>query len=357
VRRSNLACRSRRSWPTCARDLVVVDKLDRWSRDPEFTYASVRKIREVGASFYSVSEQCDPATSEGDTMLNFRVMFAREEHKRIRERMVGTRQALRERGWYVEGLPPFGYRRSTAHAEHRFERNVLVIEPTEAALVRRAFAMCINGRSISQIAERLELKRDRVSDVLRNRVYLGEMRTSARGGWTRGKHDAIVDANTFERAREAREARTLGGPRVAGADAETATWILRDVATCLHCGARMGAAYAGPKGKPGRRHYYRCTTRCTTAYVRVRDVEAACEPMIVRRLSQLRDELARGAEPMVARAVDTAEARRKLAGKRARLVELYADGLVTRAQLGAQVAKLDAEVLKLERAGARRRRR
>src|SRR5690242_9805871 len=32
-------------------DLVLCDKLDRWSRDPEFTYGSVRKILSCGASF------------------------------------------------------------------------------------------------------------------------------------------------------------------------------------------------------------------------------------------------------------------------------------------------------------------
>ena len=42
-------------------------------------------------------------------MLGFRILFAREEHKRIRQCMVGTRQLLRDRGYYVEGLPPFGY--------------------------------------------------------------------------------------------------------------------------------------------------------------------------------------------------------------------------------------------------------
>ncbi|MGH7435203.1 MAG: recombinase family protein, partial [Polyangiaceae bacterium] len=56
-----------------AGDLIICDKLDRWSRDPEFTYGSIRKILEADASFYAVGDRCDPATRDGDTMLGVRV--------------------------------------------------------------------------------------------------------------------------------------------------------------------------------------------------------------------------------------------------------------------------------------------
>jgi site-specific DNA recombinase len=82
-------------------DLVLCDKLDRWSRDPEFTYRSVRELLAAGASFYAVGDAIDASTPEGDTALGFRILFAREEHKRIKQRMVGTRQLLRDRGYYV----------------------------------------------------------------------------------------------------------------------------------------------------------------------------------------------------------------------------------------------------------------
>ena len=35
-------------------DLVLCDKIDRWSRDAEFSYGSVRRILEAGASVYAV---------------------------------------------------------------------------------------------------------------------------------------------------------------------------------------------------------------------------------------------------------------------------------------------------------------
>lgn len=336
-------------------DLVVVDKLDRWSRDPEFTYSSVRKIREASASFYSVSEQCDPSTPEGDTMLGFRILFAKEEHKRIKERMVGTRRLLRDRGYYADGLAPFGYRRPLAKGERGATKNILEVDPAAAQIVRRAFRLCIAGQPISKIAERLAMKRDRVAGMLSNRVYLGEIRDSG-GQWIRSLHDRIIDADTFEQAAAARASRTLGGARAVGQDAETATWILRDVARCFRCGARMGAAYAGPKGAK-RRHYYRCLANCTSAYVRVDAVEGAAAGLIVSRLHDLREELASSGEPATKpRVVDTSERRRALNAKRARYVEVYTDGHMTRDEYDAAMAKLDAARLKLDAEDARARR-
>jgi len=51
----------------------------------------------------------------------------------------------------------------------------------------------------------------------------------------------------------------------------------------------MSAAYAGPKGE-ARRHYYRCFAKCTS-------VEADAEPLVLARLEELREELAREPKP------------------------------------------------------------
>ncbi|HTB72862.1 MAG TPA: recombinase family protein, partial [Polyangiaceae bacterium] len=221
-----------------AGDLVLCDKIDRWSRDPEFTYRSLREILAVGASFYAVGDQCDPSTPEGDTMLNFRVLFAKEEHKRIKARMVGTRRILRDQGYYADGLAPFGYRRGLPKASKGLEKNVLVIEPKEAEIVRRAFRLATR-EPLSSIAETLGLARDRVGKMLRKRVYLGEIQNT-RGEWIKAKHPGIVDVDTFTRAQAALEGRKNGG---ASEVSQTSTWILRDVARCGRCGAKMTSAY------------------------------------------------------------------------------------------------------------------
>jgi DNA invertase Pin-like site-specific DNA recombinase len=335
-----------------AGDLVLCDKIDRWSRDPEFTYRSIREILSAGASFYAVGDQCDPSTPEGDTMLNFRVLFAKEEHKRIKARMVGTRRLLRDQGYYADGLAPFGYRRGLPKGSKGPQKNVLVIEPKEAEIVRRAFRLATR-QPLSSIAATLGLARDRVGKMLRKRVYLGEIQNT-RGEWIQAKHPAIVDVDAFARARTALEGRKNAG---ASEVSETSTWILRDVARCARCGAKMTSAYAGPHGSH-RRHYYRCFKQCaangprtrTGAFIPVGPLEAAAEPLILQRLEELRDELAREPKPATTKApmADFAQRRSKLLRRRERYLEAYADGHMTREELGAAMAKLDAALLQVD---------
>ncbi|MGA2450581.1 MAG: recombinase family protein [Polyangiaceae bacterium] len=331
-------------------DLIVCDKLDRWSRDGEFSFKSIREILEAGANFYAVAEGLDASTPQGDTQLSFRVAFAREEHKRIKERMVGTRKRLRDHGLYSEGLPPFGYRRSLPKGEKGADKNVLVVVPDEAELVRRAFSLCIARHSLTKIARALGIARDRVHHVLGQRVYLGEIQ-DAHGQWIKARHPAIVDADTFARARAASKARRLGGARPREAPSATSGWILRDVATCAKCGARMSAAYAGGgNGLPYTRFYYHCFKGCP-GYVPVQAVEAAAEPLIVARLQDLREELARAPEPVqAAPQPDYADRRAKLQRRREKYLDAFADELMTRDELRAALGKLDDDALKIDAA-------
>lgn len=334
-------------------DLVVCDKLDRWSRDPEFTYRSVREILAKGASFYAVSDRCDPSTPEGDTALGFRVLFAREEHKRIKERMVGTRNLLRARGYYVEGTPPYGYRRKLPPGTKSLEKNILVIQPEEAEQVRKMFRMVVAGKSLSQICEALGLGRKRVWSSIHCRSYLGEVRT--KDGWIKGHHEPIVDAALFSQANEMFSARRHGGVRARSAPARTDTWILRDVAHCARCGGRMRSAWSKVND------YYACRAMCsakgarvtTGSYVRVCDVEEAFAPMVLERLAELREEISRGSEPPPVRVANFDERRAKLQRKRQRHLEAHAEDLMTRDELRDALAKVDAEMLKLAAEEAR----
>lgn len=332
---------------TKAGDLVLCDKVDRWSRDPEFTYRTMRELGAKDVAVYFVGDACDPATAEGDTMLNFRVLFAKEEHKRIRQRLVGTRKLLRDRGLYVEGTPPWGYRRQTG--AERSKRNELVIEPAEADQVKRVFKLCVAGKSIGAIAEDLGVKVDRVFDALHRRMYLGEIQDGGKPPkWIRGKHPPIVDARTFQAAQDALVARTNGSRSDRDAGAETANWWLRDVAVCGLCGAKMSAAYAGAKGED-RRYYFRCLKRCGGKYLPVWSAEGASDPLVWGRLNELRDELSKPPAPVKARAVaDLRERRAKLEKRREKYIELHVDGVLTRDEMRARLAKLDIERIRLD---------
>jgi site-specific DNA recombinase len=332
-------------------DLVLVDKIDRWSRDPEFTYRSVRELLAAGANLYAVGDAIDASTPEGDTALGFRILFAREEHKRIKQRLVGTRRLLRERGYYADGQPPFGYRRPPANKGDRLAKNVLVVVPEEADVVRRVFDLYVRGRSFAQVAAEFGLTLFHTSKILKRRTYLGEVRTPS-GEWIKGHHEPIVTSRTFEAARKRIEEARLGGPRARSGDVGTSDWIARDVAHCGRCGARMSAVY-GPK-RPNRRFYYRCSQRCkarkATAcrHIAHAAVEEAVAVLVGRRLGEMRAELARAPAAEERPTTDIESRRAKLQRKRERYQEQYADEMMTREELRAAMVRLDEERLRLD---------
>lgn len=327
-------------------DLVLCDKLDRWSRDPEFTYRSMREVREAGARVYFVGESLDPSTPEGDSMLNMRVLMAREEHKRIRLRTVGTRKLLRNQGLYAEGAVPLGYKRQLARGQRGIEKNVLVVDQPAAAIALRLFKAAAAGASLDRLQtlarelwDAKKWDRRTIHMMLRNRLYLGEVK-DARGVWIKAKHPALITPELFARVQTGLTERRKGGPRIKE-NSRTRDWILRGYAWCAECGKRMVSAYSG------EHIYYKCRYRCGASHVPVRQAEEEVTEAVVARLHELREELTRPSTPSTP-PPDLDGKRVRLDAKRERLLEQNADGHITREQLAIKLAKLDHERTVLE---------
>jgi len=346
-------------------DLVVCDKLDRWSRDPEFTYGSIRRLLEAGVSFYAVGDRCDPSTRDGDTMLGVRVLVAREEHKRIKERTVGTRRLLRDRGYYIDGLAPIGYVRPPRKGVSRLEHNVLIVDADGAAIVREMYRMCIRGAAIGTILDHLtKTYRHRgwdkklVNKTLRHRIYLGETKDT-RGVWIKGMHEPLIDADVFARAQAALDSRRLVGA-APQAGSRTKDWLLREIGRCGRCGARLGASYGGGfyTGAKNYTYYYRCHRACPGShYMQVKHFDPLVADMTLARLVELRDELGRGPEPQKpAKTVDFVAERVRLQKKRERFLEAFSDAGMTKAELVASLAKVDEARTRLESKAAQQAR-
>lgn len=323
-------------------DLVVCDKLDRWSRDPIHTLTSVRDILAKGASFFVVSDSLDPATRDGGLMLHMRAAIAQEEHARIRERTIGTRIKIRDDGYWVEGEVPFGYRRPAG--EKGLAKNVLVEHEVQGPKVRDFFRLSVKGYSLKAIVAETGETKEVVHRALRNRHYLGEM-TDSRGVTIRGRHPALVTAAVFEKSLAKLRARKHGA-RPSGTPSRTSTWIIRDVAHCLVCGRRMTAAYGGDTRWP--RDYYMCRARaektCVARLVRREDVEPLFSQLVAERLVSMAKELSTSRATKAAPVVDHTAKVLKLERKRARTVEAFTDGAMSRQDMRAAVARIDAEL-------------
>jgi DNA invertase Pin-like site-specific DNA recombinase len=342
-------------------DVVLVSKVDRWSRDLAYCVESVRALVARGIGWQSIGEALDAATEQGDSVLGMLSWAANEEHKRIRVRTVGARLALRDQGFYMEGARSFGYQRG--ERSKRLQRVLFTVE-SEADLVRQAFERSAGGMSIANIVEWLECETERRWDkksvwaLLRNRLYLGQVKDAA-GNWIDTPHvPRIISPELFERATSSRGARRLlrvGRPAEAGA--RTASWLLRGLAFCAVCGARMSAVYSKRTSNEVI-EYFGCSSRlvrktCDARYVRVSVADAAVNALALEHLQALRSELARPFEeataPVKRKAPPNLDARiGRNEAARARLVQAFAVGALEEADLRPALDKLAAERARLE---------
>jgi site-specific DNA recombinase len=184
-------------------DTVVVYKIDRLTR----ALADFAKIVEIldakGASFVSVTQQFNTTTSMGRLTLNVLLSFAQFEREVIGERIRDKIAASKQKGMWMGGVPPLGYR-----AQHR----KLVIVDAEADIVRFIFRRYAELGSVRLLKDELEARgiqsklrtcaSGRISGekpfargalylMLRNRIYRGEIAHNEQS--YPGEHQPIID--------------------------------------------------------------------------------------------------------------------------------------------------------------------
>jgi len=182
-------------------DVVVVYKIDRLSR----SLADFAKLVEVfdrnGVTFVSVTQSFNTTTSMGRLTLNILLSFAQFEREVTAERIRDKVAASRKKGIWMGGVPPYGY---------RVENRKLVVDEEAAAHVRWIFARFIGIGSCTILAREVGTRgirtpRGNTIDkkylyrVLSNRAYIGE--AVHKGDSYPGEHNAIIDRETWDRAR------------------------------------------------------------------------------------------------------------------------------------------------------------
>ena len=241
-------------------DIVVVYKIDRLTR----SLADFAKIVEIldarSASFVSVTQQFNTTTSMGRLTLNVLLSFAQFEREVIGERIRDKIAASKQKGMWMGGVAPLGY---------RVQDRKLVIVDSEAGIVRSIFrryaelgsvrllkaeleAHGINSKSWKSAAGRViggkSFSRGALYLILQNRTYRGEI--VHKGQSHPGEHRPIIDQPLWD-AVQAQLAGSSGG-RNAGPGTRQPSLLAgmlfdRD-------GNRMTPSYAVKKAT--RYHYY-----------------------------------------------------------------------------------------------------
>ncbi len=190
-------------------DIVVVYKIDRLTRSLADFAKMVEIFDQHGVSFSAVTQQINSATSMGRLMLNVLLSFAQFEREVTGERIRDKIAAAKRKGMWMGGVPPLGY---------DVDNRLLVINESEAAIVRRIFEEMLTIGSPTQIAANLtaegittkawttqegqtrsgaRIDKKYLHKLLRNRIYRGEL--SHKGNWYPGAHLPIIDSALWEK--------------------------------------------------------------------------------------------------------------------------------------------------------------
>jgi DNA invertase Pin-like site-specific DNA recombinase len=356
-------------------DLVIVAKLDRFSRDIVFTISAVRDIIRRGARFLSLAERFDPSTPEGETQMALWASIAQMERARIRERTHGNRKRLRSLGKFVEGQPPFGYVRAKGRDIHDKPRR-LELDPEKAAVVRQMFDMCLAGKSAREIALHCQtnyaglatFRATWILQLLKNRMYAGQIATTPvrpnknrqltqkPAEWV-DAHEPIVTLQMWHAAQHALAGRRSYG-RKPRATTITAEWLIRGLARCSLCGSVITAHPASARNKHAG--YYVCRKRyapelknatrepCQGAPWNRQDrIDPQIEKLTMRHIKALDGQLMRPPPPSP-HAPNFGVRRKKLITARSNLVSMVTSGAWSMDVIKAEAARIERELAAID---------
>jgi site-specific DNA recombinase len=272
-------------------DCVLVYKLDRLTRSQKNTLMLIEdEFRSAGVAFVSMSENFDTSTPLGRAMVGILSVFAQLEREQIRERMaLGRAERAKNGYWHGGGRPPFGYKYSTTDG-------LLHVDPVEAEIVKEIYPMFLQRQPLTTIGNTLSKKYGRVIDhnmvvsVLSTPLYAGLI--SWEGNIYEGKHEALVDADTYAKAQRLLADRR----RIAESkpDPFKPKHLLAGLLVCGKCGATYTTKgnYSGHGNKKTYRPYYTCYSRAKTHHDRVVDISCrnpsyACKDLDAHIVSEV----------------------------------------------------------------------
>ncbi len=340
-------------------DVVVVHKLDRFSRNLVVTVQSLARLERAGAAFVSLTEHIDMTTPTGRLMLGVFALFAQFYSDNLATEVSKGRA---ERA--AQGLPngdlPFGYRSAGdaklppelvgAEAQAVAEAFRRYAGGTESA---HAIAGWLNAQGFRPRSKRglTRFTKSTVTDMLSNPFYAGKVRY--RGEVLPGRQEPVVSEEVFELVTRARLSRRKMPSALSAHPART--YMLRGIGRCIRCGRRLVCS----PDNTGRR--YRDTSKekhepCgwKRQSVPAEGIEQVLGVLI--RKMELPPDWREKVIAVANEAGDRDEAqrrRRSVKDRLSRLRELYLEGEVSRPRYETERARLQGELEGLDASLAR----
>ena len=287
---------------TCKIDLIVTKSVSRFARNTVDSLTTIRKLKERGCEVFFEKEGIWTFDAKGELLITIMSSLAQEESRSISEIV---RWGLRKKysdGKYSVNYPHFlGFDKGP--------EGKLVVNPEQAAIVRRIYGMFLSGSTPYQIAKTLTAEdiptpagKKKWSDttirrVLQNESYIGDKllqktysvdflakdRIKNHGEvqqyYIENDHEGIIPRETFQRV-QAEMARRKSLHATGGT-------IFSGRIVCGECGQIYGSKVWHSTDKY-RRVVWRCNdkfnggTKCGTPTLSEEQVKEAFERLLVK---------------------------------------------------------------------------
>jgi len=264
-------------------DVIVAIKLDRFSR----IVGDFHKILEIfennDVNLVSVTQGFDTGTAAGKLLRNILIDFAQFERDINSERTKEKRIMRAKKGLWNGGTVPFGYKSVDKK---------LVINETEARIVREIFEKFLDTRSVTKVRDNLDIKgyktkngkkwgKTTIHSMLQRPVYAGKLFEG--GEYYDGIHEAIIDPDRFFAIQNIAKVDYRSTKR------SDRLFMLKGLVKCGNHACAM-TPYSVKKKNGDRYYYYFCTHKnnhrkvnCSTAYANADDLEK----YVIERLRQI----------------------------------------------------------------------
>ena len=264
-------------------DKIIVFRIDRMTRSTKDFCEFDERMKRLGIGFTSVSEPfVDTSSPMGELVVNLIVSFGQWERKTIQERIRRHFQTALDQGYFVGGVPPYGYRVETQN---------LVPDPATAENVPRIFRLFVQLKSARKVAARLAeegIERfpgrawtlQSVRNCLRNVRYVGD--ANSHGKVVKGRQRPLLTRDLWEQAQR------LMKPAAASKAERTVSpesTLFRGIVWCGHCGRPMSYRWSKKNSVGIRKYSYfvcqrdfrKATPECPVRHVSVTTVQDAIE--------------------------------------------------------------------------------
>ncbi len=264
--------------------IMVVHKLDRFSRSMDDTFRLVNEFEQCGAGLVCTQQGIDTTNPiSGKIVLAVLAALAEAYLDNLSEETAKGKRARVEAGLYNGDLS-YGYVNPDAGTDASGaginNATTPIVVPERAVLVRQAYEWYATGQySDQRVAQALNdagclmvskhqpqggpFKKDTITALLQNRFYIGDVRQPD-GSYKPGRHEPVIDADLFARAQAARRAKHHRG-HASSPMRHAHTYVAAGIIYCASCGQPMraqGAANRKPGySDPSKARGIRCATR------------------------------------------------------------------------------------------------